>query len=393
MRIGMFVDCDMQRINGVVSSVSTAKKQLEALGHEIFLFVPGEAVGDGGAPAGTYLFRSSQVFFAPEQRLSYPLPLRHFAAMSALKLDVVHLHTPFSMGLFGLWHARKYRLPVVVTHHTRFEDTLHYLPVPGATYLRALAIYLMRRFDNAGDVVIAPSGSIKDLLIKQGVSKPITVLPTGIEPKMFRSGDRAATRAALGLSESAKVCITMGRIGKEKSLEFLIHAFAEVAARETEAILLVVGDGPERVHLEALVDQMALTPCVRFTGYIQRTELRHLLAAADVFVFGSVFETQGLVVIEAMAAGLPVVGVDAPGTRDAVLHEETGYLTPQETAPFAGRVCQIINHLALRQRLATAAVERAEQFLSANMATDLLAVYHRVLQRPTIQQDVLKLGA
>jgi len=105
MRIGMFVDCDMQRINGVVSSVSTAKKQLEALGHEIFLFVPGEAYGEDGAPAGTYLFRSSQVFFIPEQRLSYPFPLRHFAAMSALKLDVVHLHTPFTMGLFGLWHA------------------------------------------------------------------------------------------------------------------------------------------------------------------------------------------------------------------------------------------------------------------------------------------------
>ena len=384
MRIGMFIDCDMQRVNGVVSSVSTVKQQLEKLGHEVYLFMPGERGCRDESASGTYYFRSSVVFFAPEHRTSYPFPQRNFAAISQLKIDVLHLHSPFSMGLMGLWYARRHGLPVVITHHTRWEDTLHYLPIPGVNHLRRLAIYAISQFDNAGDIVLAPSESIKQLLISQGVRKPLVVLPTGINPEMFRGGQRITTRTALGLNDSAKVCVTMGRLGKEKSLDFLIRAFAVVAGRDKNAILVLVGDGPERTNLEAQVQSLGLKDRVRFTGYIQRTEVRHFLAAADVFVFGSLFETQGLVVIEAMAAGLPVVGVDAFGTRDAVLHDKTGYLTPQEVGPFADKVIDILHNDALRQRFAAAAVARAEQFLSVDMATNMLAVYNQVLGRQDI---------
>lgn len=375
MRIGMFVDCDDQSINGVATSVMTLKQSLEKCGHEVFLMVP-RGVSDGPSDSKVLRFSSTELSFQRSHRFAYPWPLGNFWKIKKLNLDVIHIHTPFSMGCIARVVAFALGLPVVLTHHTLWEEYAHYVPFRAKSVLKSFGIWLGRSFANASNYVIAPSQSVKERLLQQGVTAPIEVMPTGIDPVLFQAGDGHRVRSQYGIKQDEKVCLYIGRLAHEKSIDFLIRSFQLLEQKDPNVRLFVVGDGPARGDLESLARELQIESSLVFTGFVDRAKLKHFQAAADVFWFASVTETQGLVTIEAMAAGLPVVAVEATGSSDTVIHGKTGFLSPSSIADFVAFTEKLFGDSELRRTFGDAGKERAGAFLSSDMGHQTLRIYN-----------------
>ena len=375
----MFADCYHPVINGVVTSIEILKNRLEAMDEQVELFVPGKAGYHDNDPH-IHRFFSVTAPFHRESRFSLPYPWSNVNHLKRNRPDVVHIQTPFNLGLLGEWCARRLKIPFVFTHHTLWEEYVHYIPLLSKRMLRKTAIDVTRSLCNRSHGIIAPSEEVRERLIEQGVTREIEVIPTGIDMELFLEGDREVARAAVGVPEGAPVAVYVGRMGKEKSLAFLLDAFAVIAQRLPEAHLIMVGGGPERTPLEEQAKALGLADRIHFAGYLKRSELVHYLKLARVFLFASVTETQGLVSLEAQAAGCPVVAVRASGSSEAVADGVTGYLVPQEKEPFAEAALRVLTDAELRARFSEAGVARGWSFSSKAMGDRTLAVYRRAVE-------------
>lgn len=374
MRIAMFADCYHPVINGVTTSIEILVRALEGEGHEVLLFVP-------DAPEATddrHVRRFASVTFPlqPEERFCFPWPVRHFRALRDFRPEVVHLHTPFNVGFFGWFAAQRLGVPRVFTHHTLWEEYVHYFPLVPPWLMKPFAVALCRWFCNTSGAVIAPSDEVRDRQLEQGVRSPIHVVPTGIELDRFDGGDPAGPRRELGLTGEERLLLYIGRVGREKSLDFLLQAFSRAASRDARLRLAVIGDGPERPALEALASRLDLGARARFLGYRRRDDLKHFLAASRGFLFASQTETQGLVLLEAQAGGVPVVGVRASGTNEAVADGRSGLLVdPGDLEGFASAALRLATDDDLQARLGRGALEWVEGFSMHTMAARALEVY------------------
>jgi 1,2-diacylglycerol 3-alpha-glucosyltransferase len=239
--------------------------------------------------------------------------------------EVVHSQHPFLLGMTAVRIARHRRLPLVFTHHTLYERYTHYVPGDSPA-LRRFTIELATRYGNLADQVFAPSESIQRLLQQRGVTTPIAVVPTGVQLADFAHGDGAAFRARLGIPDSAYVIGHIGRLAPEKNLVFLARAVAEFVGGHANAHFVVVGRGPSGAEMGEIFAAAGIAGRLHIAGILQRQELADALHAMDLFAFASRSETQGMVLTEAMAAGLPVVALDAPGVREVVVDRDNGRL-------------------------------------------------------------------
>lgn len=370
----MFADCYHPVVNGVVTSIDILRAKLVSLGHEVTLFVPavpGRVTDD----ADVHRFYSFAVPIHKESRFALPAPLRTVGHLHAGRPDIIHIHTPFSLGWFGLYASRRQRVPFVFTHHTLFEEYVHYVPLVSKRFLRNVAVGLCRFYCNRSSGVIAPSDEVKARLLEQGVRQAIEVIPTGIDVEIFERGDPARVRAELGLHDDQPVAAFAGRMGKEKSIDFLLDAFDRVVRALPDARLLLLGGGPEQDALERRARALGLGERAIFTGYVPRARLVDYLQAARVFVFASATETQGLVSLEAQAAGIPVVAVRASGSNEAVHDQQTGFLVERNLDVFADATLRLLTDDALQTRMATAARTWAHACSSQSMADRTLALY------------------
>jgi glycosyltransferase involved in cell wall biosynthesis len=374
----MFSDCYHPVINGVVTSIDVLRSNLMKAGHEIELFVP-DKPGFSDHDLSIHRFFSLTAPFHKESRFTLPHPWGHIKRLQDWAPDVLHIHTPFNLGLVGLYVSEKLGLPYVFTHHTLWEEYVHYVPLVSRRLLRKTAIAVCRQFCNGASTVVAPSDEVKSRLLTQRVRQPIEVIPTGIDVECFAEGDGAAIRTRYGLLPEHRVAIYVGRMGKEKSLDFLLNAFAQVSREVPEARLLMVGGGPEKTVLEEQTRSLGLQDRVTFTGYVPRTDLASYFRAARVFLFSSVTETQGLVSLEAQASSCPVVAVRASGSNEAVADQETGFLVPQNEADFAAHTIRLLCDDALQARMASSALERALHFSSRIMVERHLQVYEQAV--------------
>ncbi|HAI20933.1 MAG TPA: glycosyltransferase family 4 protein [Clostridiales bacterium UBA8153] len=368
----MFTDSYRPYTSGVVRSLDTFTRQLEGMGHRVFIFAP--AYGRHQGEAGVFRYFAVP---APTNRRFYvaiPLSWRTGRTVRSLQLDVIHAHSPFGLGRLGMRHARRQGIPVVFTYHTRYDQYAHYAPLVGV-HLRSWVGRLARDFANRADAVIAPTGSIKELLQEEGVRSPLRVVPTGVDPGEFSHSDPGWARQTLHLEPGRPVIVSVGRLGAEKNLEFLIRVAGRLDDRVT---LVMVGDGPLREQLETLVRQLGLAGRVKFSGQLDRPELGSVLKAACLMVFSSHTDTQGVVLLEALAAGLPVVAVDAPGARDMVTPGVNGFLTPPDEACFAQAVKTLLDDAQLHGEFSRAARRQAEGFSSRACAQLLVEVYREV---------------
>jgi glycosyltransferase involved in cell wall biosynthesis len=389
----MISDVYFPRINGVSTSIQTFRRDLARQGHDTLLIAPDYGGGGGsadlspGQPAPReeglpmLRMRSRAVPRDPEDRIMSPGQIRRLAPwLRAQRFDVIHIQTPFVAHYAGVALARALQLPVVETYHTYFEEYLHhYVPL----LPRALTRFVARRFtcSQAHQVnrLIAPSCAMQDALRAYGVRTPIEVIPTGLEADRFVAGDGAGFRTRAGIDPLQPVLVHVGRIAHEKNIDFLLRVLVRVRAAVPEVMMLVAGEGPALAHCRRLVEALGIAGNVTFAGYLdRRRELLDCYRAGDLFVFASRTETQGLVLLEAMAQGIPVVSTAHMGTVD-VLGPGRGCVVVEEgEAQFAASVVELLRDRALRMRLGRDAEAYARGWSATQMAVRLGALYREV---------------
>jgi 1,2-diacylglycerol 3-alpha-glucosyltransferase len=398
VRVLFVSDVYFPRVNGVSTSIRTFRQDLATCGVETLLVVPnyvqsGAPLNEGSPPDEPGILRvpSSGVPKDPEdRRMQWGGLNRVLATIPRGQVDVVHIQTPFVAHYAAARFARRNGLPCVATYHTFFEEYLHhYVPV----LPRSIGRYLARSFTRSqcADVqaLIAPSDPMRDVLLEYGVSTPIHVLPTGLPADRFNPGIAERFRSEQGIPAGRPLVTYVGRVAHEKNIEFLVKVFVEVRKKVPEAMLVIAGEGPAREPLRHLVARLGLEKDVHFAGYLDRnTGLLDCYAAANVFVFASRTETQGLVLLEAMAQGAPVVSTAELGTR-SVLKAGCGALVVEEQLqPFTAAVVQVLQDAALRSDLAERGRTYARTWSSAIMARRLADLYESLRVSPGAERAI-----
>jgi 1,2-diacylglycerol 3-alpha-glucosyltransferase len=385
LRVLFVSDVYFPRVNGVSTSIRTFRDDLAACGVETQLVAPRYQGAAAADDSGVVRVPSAGVPRDPEDRRMRWGPLtRTLDGLIPAGFDLVHIHTPFIAHYAGVRFARRAGLPCVATYHTFFEEYLHhYMPV----LPRRIGRYLARSFTRSqcDDVraLIAPSEPMRAVLLEYGVTTPIHVLPTGLPADRFRAGNGQAFRAQAGIPPEARLLTYIGRVAHEKNIGFLVEVFAEVLKRVPEATLVIAGEGPARAALHAQVASAGLAARVHFAGYLDRdSALLDCYAAADVFVFASRTETQGLVLLEAMAQGAAVVSTAELGTRSILLPASGALVVPEERGAFAAAVVRVLTEPELRAELAERGRVYARTWSSAAMARRLAELYETLRGAP-----------
>jgi 1,2-diacylglycerol 3-alpha-glucosyltransferase len=380
VRIALFTNNYLPFCGGVTISVETLRQGLESSGHEAWVFGP-RLTGAADVSLKVVRYPSIPVATYPEFALAVPYSRRIDRLVTALDFDVIHAHHPFLLGPAARRLARRNRRPLIFTYHTRYEKYAHYVPLP-LGLVQAAALRISAAFAARADAVLAPSAVIRDELHARGVRTPIAVVPTGVDLQRFRPGDRAAARRSLGVGDGAPLVLYVGRLDREKSVDRVLSAFERVASTLPGAQLALVGQGTETERLRRMAGNLPVAGRIRFLGLRPHDSLAECYQAADVFLFASETETQGLVLAEAAACGLPAVAVDAPGCDEVVRDGDTGILTKGEPAALAEAVIGLLLDPERRRAMGRRAREMAERLFDVRLQIDrTMAVYADAVAR------------
>ncbi len=398
MRVLYVSDVYFPRVNGVSTSIRTFRADLAALGVETVLVAPDYSAPSGMADDGNVLrVPAAAVPLDPEDRRMYWRSLlgKLRSLQAHAGFDAVHIQTPFVAHYAGLRIAREFGLPAFATYHTFFEDYLHhYVPVLPRPIGRALARAFTRSQCRTLDLLVSPSEPMHKALLDYGVTVPIEVIPTGMPAESFVPGDGARFRQRFQIPSFARLLTYVGRVAHEKNIEFLLRMFVHVRASRPDTMLLIAGEGPALPGLQTLAAELGIAESVRFIGYLERLPgLADCYAAANVFVFASRTETQGLVLLEAMAQGTPVVSTAELGTRTILTPDSGAVVAPEDVMAFSGAVLRVLgtetpNSIGAQQRRAHAAKWSSREF-----ARRLAATYQRVIEQHSLQKNAAPEGA
>jgi len=378
LRIAHFTNTYFPVMSGVVRSVSTFRQAQEELGHTVFVF---------GQEAHNYEDQEPFVFRYP----SFNIPIRNYPAtipvsnhidwvLPKLKLDVIHAHHPAPMGNAAADKCEKLDIPLVFTHHTRYQEYVQYMALPEELVKEIIEQQLANYMQKCQHIVV-PSESIKEMVESvYGIQERVTVIPTGIDLKPYRGVNGRSVRQARNWTDDKKIIISVGRLVGEKNFDTLIKAFAIVAKKHDDVILALIGDGPDQHELEKLALKEGVSNRVEFVGRVPFEEMPNHLKAADFFAFASITETQGLVTLEAMAADLPVIAVDATGTSDIVEDGKDGILTENNPEKLAEGIDRVLSDQDLANHLREGAISKAEQFETLNVTNHMLDVYGQAIE-------------
>jgi len=360
MRIGMMADIYQPHISGITNYISLNKVFLEKRGHEVYVFTSSDMDYTDTEPN---IIRSPGL---PLLDTGYYFSLSYTPQAKKLlnTMQVVHVHHPFLSGSLALRYCRPRGIPIIFTNHTRYDlYSQAYLP-PMADIIGAAAVQAyLPSFCRACDMVISPSVGMRDVLVGFGVDTPIEIAPNGVDLRPFQNLSNSIDRQELGFSAEDVVLIYVGRLGPEKNLQFLLRSFAGVVQAYDHARLLLIGDGPERETLQELVTHTNICDCVKFTGMVPYEKIPAYLQIADAFVTASVSEVHPLTVVEAMAAGLPVLGISSPGISDTIQDGESGYIVAHEDmASFTAKMVRLVREDDYRRQMGETARQAAAEY-------------------------------
>ncbi len=378
MKILFISDVYFPRVNGVSTSIQTFIHQLQALGHQVDLIAP--AYGDHqDDPAYIKRVPAREIYFDPEDRLMrYGAALKLLPALKKEKYDIIHVNTPFVAHYVGLKLAKQLRIPCVETYHTFFEDYLHhYLPWMPKKMARGLARYISKKQCNAVDAVVVPSQPMLDVLRIYGVKANANVIPTGLQADSFAESDGLQFKQRYGIENKRPMLLYVGRVAFEKNIAFLFEMVKVLAERLPNVLLVVAGEGPAESALRQLAVTLKIEDNVQFIGYLDRsTELNACYKSADVFVFSSKSETQGLVLLEAMAQGTPVVGIAELGTASILVEGQGAMIAPEDAQVFSDKVASLIEDRTKRDLLSRKAKDYVFSMWSAEVQAQRMAKFY-----------------
>ncbi len=392
----MLSDVFFPRINGVSTSILTFRRELEKLGHPVTLIAP-DYGNHQDACDGVIRIASRVVKLDPEDRLLKAGDiLRLGDSLRRERFDILHVQTPFVAHYAGVRLSRRLNLPRVETYHTFFEEYLHhYAPFLPRAWLRFAARRLSRRQCDQMDAVVVPSEAMLERLRRYGVTAPASIIPTGIQLADFAGGDGARFRRRHGIDPGRRVLAYIGRVAFEKNIGFLLSMLRELRRDVPDVLLLIAGEGPAAPELRSLVSRWDLDANVRFLGYLSRDDdLLDCYCAADAFVFASRTETQGLVLLEAMALGVPVVSTAVMGTCDILRPGRGALVAEEDPGLFACRVRDLLGDPSLRARLCRQGPEYVREWSAEACARRMLDFYQGVIERRArASADATRLGA
>lgn len=382
MNILMVSDVYFPRVNGVSTSIMTLRRELKALGHKVTLVAPAY---DMGEPAEEDIVRISgrPVLMDPEDRLMSTSKLKALPQLLAQEsFDLVHIHTPFLAHYTGLSLGKAFNIPCVETYHTFFEEYLyHYVPFLPKPLMRYVARHFSRRQCAQVDGLVLPSIAMDEALTRYGVQAFSKIIPTGIELSDFSHCDPVGFRQKYGIAPDRPVVVYVGRVAFEKNIEFLLLMLAQLRHTLPDVLLIIAGEGPAEGKLRKTVEGLNLATNVLFVGYLERsTELPACYCAGNAFVFASRTETQGLVLLEAMALGVPVVSTAVMGTRDILAAGRGCRVAEDNPVAFAATLREVLTDHELRARLGAEARQHALDWSAPKMAQQMLAFYQLAQQ-------------
>jgi glycosyltransferase involved in cell wall biosynthesis len=345
LKVGIFVELYRPHLSGVVVAVEALAEQMLKQGHRVSIFAPKVPHYQDNQEVSVIRLPSFGLF---GQRFALPLLSRNLIAqVRELHLDLIHIQGPYCTGILGIQLARKLRVPVVMTFHTHVLQYLRiwtkFWNLPISIIFQALALWSIHWTSHHCQLIIAPSQFIKNVLRGYGITTRIEVLPNGVRPPDFLP-EVIRARSQLGLPQSRRILLYDGRIAEEKNLPMLIEAFRQVLARRTDVFLVLVGGGPYQSRLEQMINKEGLKGQVCLTGMVSHDQVWLYLAAADIFVFPSITETQGLSVSEAMSIGLPVVVVNEGGAADLIDNDQDGLVIPNNSRKFAQAILRLLEN-------------------------------------------------
>ncbi len=382
MHILMISDVYFPRVNGVSTSIRTFRNELVSLGHEVTLIAP-QYPNEIEHEDWIIRVPSRAVPLDPEDRLMQRDYISALANdLKWHKFDLLHIQTPFVAHYAGIELSRKLDLPRVVTYHTHFEEYFHhYLPLVPRPLLRYFARIINRIQCNQVDAVIVPSTAMKKVLGDHGVSCPVEVIATGLSQDLYKPGNGYAFRQKLDIHPERPVLIHIGRVAHEKNIDFLLQMTDVLRRSVSDLLFIIAGEGPAQDHLTELVKKLGLETHVRFVGNLDRaTELLDCYRAGDVFVFGSRTETQGLVLLEAMAQAVPVVSIAELGTIDILRDCEGAIISAEDKHEFASRVEAVLTNREKRLQLAENAGHYAKTWSARHFAEKAVKFYESTLR-------------
>lgn len=376
LRIAIFSDSALPILNGVSVSVDALVRGLRDAGHSVHLFCaryPGHREHD----PNVYRFRALETPWTKGFPLAYPPFYRMLRRFRRHEFDVVHTHTIGIVSFVGMRWAESHDIPVVATYHTLYDRYAHYIPLVPRRYVRWKIAKHTNFFYNRVAHVITPSEAALKWLRRHAVETPATVIPTGAPPLRFL--DRAEMRQELGIQPDQRILLYVGRLAIEKNLATLFRAAGRIFEREPRARLWVVGDGPYRAECTQIVRELGLGDRVRFVGFVPRSEVDRYYVAADLFLFSSITETQGLVVQEAMGYGLPPVTVAGGGASEGITDGENGFTVRNDAEALADSALRLLGDDGLYARLSEAARRSVRAHRSEDMVDQVVDIYRQVI--------------
>lgn len=379
MKIGIFTDIYYPYLNGVTIAVDNLIKELRKKGHTVYLFAPRIKGYKDTDPNIFRLSSSRLIFSAPEIRLPIPFPNKNLRKVFELDLDIIHAHGAGVFSLFGNQIARIKGIPFTLTFHTLLEEYMHYL-FKGKIFKQGAAIRASRMFGNITEEIIAPSEKMKEILLSYRIKKPITVIPSGVNASVFDISKATFLQKKLHLPEKASIILAVGRLGKEKNFAFIIKMFKKLAEEETASHLVFVGEGVEKEKLIKLSGDL-IGKRIHFAGRINVKDMPLVYASAEIYVFTSTTETQGLCVLEAAAAGLPLVLINDPAYKDMIIDGVNGFSLPKDPKIFAEKLKQLLKDKKLASKFGSNSKEIIRKnFNSELLAEKMIAYYQKIIQ-------------
>ena len=382
LRVAFFTNYYHPVVNGVVRSVASFRDILTKQGHIIFIFAQSANEYKDDEP---FIFRYPSLSLPLPVDIAAVIPVSPFVdqLLPALKLDVIHTHHPVLLGQTAASKSADLNVPLVFTFHTQYWEYTHYVPFPQEAiqeFLKNAIHSWLRVFIQKCQHIVIPSESIKEILIREyGLEDRYTVIPTGTDLQPFLHADGKTLRQSKGWQDD-KVLISIGRLAPEKNWETVLRAAAQVYTQHPAMRLVLIGDGPDKQTLELLAAELGIAERATFTGQVPFDEIPVYLKAADLFVFASVTETQGLVTIEAMAAGLPVVAVDGSGTHDIIDHGNEGFLVENDPNALASAINDMLSNPQQMKQSSHKALKKAKTFDANRLGRQMVKVYEQAIQ-------------
>jgi glycosyltransferase involved in cell wall biosynthesis len=378
MKIGFFTDSYPPSLDGVATSVESSARQLQKMGHTVYVVAPDQPHGKDRK--NVYRLVSIRLMKTPDIRVGLQIPQPNLFKIAGLEVDIIHGHSGGPVSLLGWQVARLHNIPFIETYHTLFRYYRHYLP-----YQSLLKIWMIKRITafigNDCDAIIAPTLKAKKDLLTDGVKKPIYIVPSGVYTEKFDHVKKGWLLRKYNIPQAQKILLTVGRLEKEKSIDFLVRVYSQLFKAHRDTALIIVGVGRDKEKLQKLAVSLGVNENIHFIGHVTYSNMPKVYADADIFIFASRTETQGMVITEAIASGIPVVAVADDAFTAVITNNANGFLVPKEANTFALKLSNILKDKELKKRLSRNAKQSARQFSIESTAKNLEHVYSEVVMQ------------